>query len=88
MTNASTDGGSTSNRSSMETPLLPNEMMSGFAHADINPDNLQMDPKIFLELQNTIPGNRSCVDCNGKDPDWGSPALGILFCFQCSGKHR
>lgn len=42
----------------------------------------------YLELQK-MPGNDVCVDCGvNKQPDWGSPALGILFCFQCSGIHR
>jgi Putative GTPase activating protein for Arf len=42
----------------------------------------------YLELQQ-LPGNDVCADCGvSKQPDWGSPALGILFCFQCSGIHR
>lgn len=28
------------------------------------------------------------VDCGEGRPDWGSPKLGILFCFKCSGIHR
>jgi Putative GTPase activating protein for Arf len=36
-----------------------------------------------------LPGNQVCVDCGvHTNPDWGSPALGILFCCQCSGVHR
>lgn len=35
-----------------------------------------------------MPGNDVCADCDQRKPDWGSPHLGILFCFQCSGKHR
>jgi hypothetical protein len=42
----------------------------------------------FMELQQ-LPGNDVCVDCGvNTHPDWGSPALGILFCFRCSGIHR
>jgi Putative GTPase activating protein for Arf len=54
---------------------------------DHNNDDLQMDPKIFHEIQQ-ISGNKFCIDCHAKEPDWGSPSFGILFCFNCSGKHR
>jgi Putative GTPase activating protein for Arf len=30
----------------------------------------------------------SVVDCGAPKPDWGSPKLGIFFCFRCSGIHR
>jgi ADP-ribosylation factor GTPase-activating protein 1 len=49
--------------------------------------NFEMDPAVFEELQ-TMDGNGFCVDCGSKNPDWGSPSLGILFCFKCSGVHR
>lgn len=47
----------------------------------------EMRPADFAHLQ-TLPGNDVCVDCGKNKPDWGSPKLGILFCFECSGKHR
>jgi ADP-ribosylation factor GTPase-activating protein 1 len=47
----------------------------------------QMNPVDFEEIQK-LAGNRRCIDCGAKEPDWGSPALGILFCFECSGAHR
>lgn len=49
--------------------------------------SFEMDAATFDEIQQ-LPGNSRCVDCGTKSPDWGSPNLGILFCFQCSGKHR
>ncbi|GAX12714.1 ADP-ribosylation factor GTPase-activating protein 1 [Fistulifera solaris] len=50
-------------------------------------DEAQMRPEDFAYLQ-TLPGNDVCVDCGNHKPDWGSPKLGILFCFDCSGRHR
>ncbi|KAL7566266.1 hypothetical protein ACA910_011326 [Epithemia clementina (nom. ined.)] len=56
--------------------------MTSFEANDCN-----MNPKDFSFLQN-LPGNLECIDCGAAKPDWGSPKLGILFCFQCSGLHR
>jgi Putative GTPase activating protein for Arf len=47
----------------------------------------EMKAEDFSALQ-ALDGNLQCVDCRAKNPDWGSPALGILFCFKCSGVHR
>lgn len=41
-----------------------------------------------FEFLKTLPGNTRCVDCGDPHPDWGSPNFGILFCFNCSGRHR
>jgi len=35
-----------------------------------------------------IPGNDSCADCMGKNPEWLSINLGIMICMTCSGLHR
>jgi hypothetical protein len=50
----------------------------------------QMPVAVYDELRGPeqYPGNRYCVDCGAPSPDWGSPKLGILMCFQCSGVHR
>ena len=50
-------------------------------------DEAEMRPADYAYLQ-TLPGNDVCVDCGRNKPDWGSPKLGILFCFECSGRHR
>ncbi len=35
-----------------------------------------------------LPGNKSCVDCNTRNPQWASVSYGTLMCLECSGKHR
>ncbi|XAR68969.1 hypothetical protein NMG60_11000395 [Bertholletia excelsa] len=34
------------------------------------------------------PGNRTCVDCAQKNPQWASVSYGVFMCLECSGKHR
>jgi Putative GTPase activating protein for Arf len=71
----------TSSTSADSNPLKVNLESMGSSDYEMKVDE-------YLELQ-TLPGNDVCADCGvNKQPDWGSPALGILFCFQCSGIHR
>lgn len=34
------------------------------------------------------PGNRTCADCNGRNPRWASISLGVFVCIRCCGIHR
>ena len=33
-------------------------------------------------------GNKTCVDCAQKNPQWASVSYGVFMCLECSGQHR
>jgi hypothetical protein len=43
--------------------------------------------RLFAELLQEGP-NKSCIDCNRKNPQWASVNLGVFMCIECSGTHR
>ena len=50
-----------------------------------------VDNKIRDEVMNNIlakPGNQTCFDCGSKAPNWSSPYLGIVICYECAAKHK
>ncbi|ODV58789.1 ADP-ribosylation factor GTPase-activating protein [Ascoidea rubescens DSM 1968] len=43
--------------------------------------------EVFSKLQR-IPANKTCFDCQNKNPTWTSVPFGIFLCLNCSSIHR
>jgi len=62
-------------------------------HSDVTDSEIAREsehkfPPSCLKLLYSLPGNRTCVDCGAKNPEWASVSYGVLLCLQCCGKHR
>eukprot|EP00922_Rhytidocystis_sp_ex-Travisia-forbesii_P021755 GHVS01031857.1.p1 GENE.GHVS01031857.1~~GHVS01031857.1.p1 ORF type:complete len:455 (+),score=149.57 GHVS01031857.1:94-1365(+) len=43
--------------------------------------------EVFRRLRSKLE-NRSCIDCNSRNPTWLSLSYAVFLCLTCSGKHR
>ena len=75
------DCSSTSTTSSSSTSI-------GSIGSAVTTPRHQPFPTACRAMLQELDGNKKCIDCGRKNPEWAAVSYGALVCLYCSGNHR